>query len=80
MLRQRATSLRTWVKSGEPWIWFNAAAVGLSIAAVAGILLLIAVRGLAHFWPSTVALIEYQDSVGEQQVALGELTQEEHLP
>jgi phosphate transport system permease protein len=80
MLRQRATSLRTWVKSGEPWIWFNAAAVGLSIAAVAGILLLIAVRGLAHFWPSSVALIEYQDSVGEQQVALGEITQVEHLP
>lgn len=80
MLQAQQGSARTWMRSGEPWIWFNAAAVGISIAAVTGILLLIAIRGFAHFWPDRVALIEYQDSAGQQQTALGEIADREVLP
>ncbi|MEQ8861406.1 MAG: phosphate ABC transporter permease PstA [Pseudomonadales bacterium] len=80
MLHQRNANLRTWFRSGEPWIWMNAAAVGISIAAVVGILLLIGWRGFAHFWPASVALIGYQDSGGEQQVVLGEVADSELLP
>ena len=42
-------SLQTWIKSGVPWVWLNAAAVTASITLVAGLLLLIAARGLGHF-------------------------------
>lgn len=79
MLRQRHSGLRPWLASGEPWIWFNAAAVGLSIVAVSGLLILIAVRGLAHFWPADVRLVEYRDAAGQRQIALGELADTESL-
>ena len=42
MLKGEKASLKTWVSSGELWIWVNAAAVGISIAAVGGLLALIA--------------------------------------
>jgi len=80
MLNEKATGLRAWFRSGEPWIWMNAAAVGISIAAVVGVLLLIAIRGFAHFWPASVALIDYEDSLGRQQTALGEMADTERLP
>lgn len=80
MLREGRSSPRTWIQSGEPWIWFNAAAVGISIAAVVGILLLIAIRGFAHFWPDPVALISFEDSLGNQQIVLGERADTERLP
>ena len=38
MLRAEKTSVRSWFSSGELWIWINAAAVGISIAAVGGLL------------------------------------------
>ncbi|MFU8816056.1 MAG: phosphate ABC transporter permease PstA [Pseudomonadales bacterium] len=80
MLRARRSSLGAWFASGEPWIWLNAAAVGLSIVAVSGILLLLAVRGFAHFWPAQVALISYEDSLQRQQTVLGEIVDRERLP
>jgi len=58
-------------QSGTPWIWLNAAAVSISIIMVMGLLLLIAVRGLGHFWPKTIWEIEYQDQ-NSQVVLLGE--------
>ena len=74
------TAMRAWFASGEPWIWMNAAAVGISIAAVLGVLGLIAVKGFAHFWPSDVSLIEYVDEQGAKQVTYGELIELDSLP
>ncbi len=58
----------------------NAAAVGISITAVIGILGLIAVKGLAHFWPADIALIEYVDDQDRQQRIYGELVELDTLP
>ena len=69
-----------WFASGEPWIWMNAAAVGISVSAVIGILLLIAVKGLAHFWPSDVAMISFNDKNGQPQTVYGELIELDELP
>ncbi len=80
MLNERTLNVRAWFRSGEPWIWVNAAAVGISIAAVTGILLLIAWRGFAHFWPASVALISYESSTGEFETVLGEIADSELLP
>jgi len=71
---------RAWFASGEPWIWLNAAAVGISITAVVGILGLIAVKGFAHFWPSDITHIEYHDDQGAPHQAYGELVELDSLP
>lgn len=58
MTGQESQGMRSWFRSGEPWVWMNAAAVALSILAVVGILSLIAINGFAHFWPRDVAQLE----------------------
>ena len=59
--------MRDWFKSGVPWIWLNAAAVSASLIVVFGLLILIAVRGLGHFWPSNVLQADYNQR-GEQTI------------
>ena len=71
---------RQWFASGEPWIWMNAAAVGISITAVLGILGLIAFKGFAHFWPAEIHHIQYLDSQGEAQEVYAEQVQAERIP
>ncbi len=66
-------SLSTWIKSGSPWIWLNAGAVSISIVMVVGLLLLIAVRGLGHFWPADIMELSYQEPGGEAIMLIGEL-------
>ena len=46
--------MKAWFASGDPWVWLQAGAIGISITAVLGVLLLIAVQGLNHFWPHPV--------------------------
>ncbi len=58
----------------------NAAAVGISITAVVGILSLIAFKGFAHFWPSDVSLIQYKTESGALQQTYGELVELDSLP
>ena len=71
---------RSWFASGEPWIWINAAAVGISITAVVGILALIAVKGFSHFWPSDISLIEFTNQQGQHERVYGELVELDHIP
>lgn len=63
-----------WWSSGAPWIWLNAMAVGIGVAAVGGLLGLIAARGLAHFWPADVAVLSLTDGT----VVIGELVEIEY--
>ena len=65
--------INQWFKSGAPWVWLNAAAVSTSLILVAGLLGLIAVRGVGHFWPSDVAEFLYQDKDGKSQTIIGEI-------
>ena len=66
-------TFRDWVKSGAPWIWLNAAAVSASIILVVGLLGLIAVRGMGHFWPTPVYEITYQEQDGSRQQLAGQI-------
>ena len=52
-------SLTKWIADGTPWVWLNAAAVSASILLVVGLLLLIGVRGMSHFWPRDVMQANY---------------------
>ncbi len=66
-------NLRTWWKSGKPWIWLNAAAVSTSLVMVFGLLLLIAVRGLGYFWPADIVETWYTGRDGQRMRLIGEI-------
>ena len=80
LAQQSRLPLRAWIKSGEPFIWFNAAAVTISAIAVVGLLMLLAVRGLGHFWPGTVYDVQYAPNGLPVQRVIGELVESEHIP
>ncbi|MBD3895891.1 phosphate ABC transporter permease PstA [Halomonas sp. ML-15] len=67
--------MKLWWKSGAPWIWLNAGAVAVSIIMVLGLIGLIAVRGLSHFYPTEI--VEFQ--VGDPELGLGQMVMGEHV-
>ena len=70
--------LKNWLSSGRPYVWLHAGAVSVSVIMVAGLIVLIAVRGLGHFWPADVAAMEYFPTPDSSPVALlGEMVDEE---
>ena len=77
---EKKQSLKQWVRTGEPFIWLNAAAVSVSVVAVVGLLLLLAVRGFGHFWPADVAAIEYTIPGGASRRVVGEVVETEQVP
>ena len=64
--------IKTWFKSGTPWIWLNAAAVSVCMLMVVGILGLVTARGIGHFWPSQVVKFLYQEENKPERVIIGE--------
>jgi len=73
-------SLKQWVRSGDPFIWINAAAVSISVVAVVGLLLLLTVRGFGHFWPADVMEAKYTLPNSEGYTVAGELVETESVP
>ncbi len=71
--------IKEWFKSGSPWVWLNAAAVSTSLILVVGLLLLIAARGLGHFWPADIVEYQYLEN-GQETVVIGEELEESLLP
>ncbi len=71
--------VQDWFKSGNPWIWLNAAAVSASLIMVFGLLGLIMVRGLGFFWPADVQLMDYVDEQGQEVRLMGEIWGEEDV-
>ncbi len=72
-------NIKKWISSGEPYIWLNAGAVSLSIIMVVGLIGLIAVRGLGHYWPQQVISFNYHDG-SDDSVLIGEIVEQESLP
>lgn len=73
-------NLRSWFKSGTPWVWMSASAVSISLLMVFGILAMIAFRGLSFFWPSDLAVVEYHEPDREVIRLLGEFHDSEDVP
>ena len=69
--------LTKWIGSGTPWVWLNAAAVAASILLVVGLLMLIGIRGMGHFWPLAVHEIVYQTKEGETITLAGQIREKE---
>ena len=72
-------ALTKWIADGTPWIWLNAAAVSACILLVVGLLALIGVRGMAHFWPLEVQKVVYEQTDGSELVLAGQVREEEKV-
>jgi phosphate transport system permease protein len=72
-------SFKDWTKSGSPWIWLNAGAVAISVILVLGLIGIIAIRGLAHFWPADLQQSMATDLQGQKRMMLGEVVQKEQV-
>nr|WP_193074480.1 phosphate ABC transporter permease PstA [Pseudomonas sp. FME51] len=75
----KQNTFKAWFKSGNPWIWMNAGAVSIAVVMTVGLLALIAVRGLSHFWPSDVIEVDYRIPGQEALVTLGEVNSQEEV-
>ena len=71
--------MKEWFKSGSPWIWLNAGALALCLVMVVGLLSLIAVRGLSHFWPADIVAMTVEQPDGSQLRVMGELVRSQTL-
>ncbi|WP_447652239.1 phosphate ABC transporter permease PstA [Pseudomonas abietaniphila] len=76
----KKTSLKSWFKSGAAGVWMSAGAVSIAVIMTIGLLAVIAVRGLGHFWPSDVISAQYDVPGQEKHVLVGELVQSEEVP
>ena len=68
------------VQTGSPWIWLNAGAVAISVILVVGLISLIAVRGLGHFWPGKIVVTEYQIPGQDPRIVAGKIVESEEVP
>ncbi|MGF1657707.1 MAG: phosphate ABC transporter, permease protein PstA, partial [Verrucomicrobiales bacterium] len=71
-VKKSANSIGRWFQSGDPMIWICAGALALALIMVIGLLLLIGVRGLGHFWPKPIIQTTIIDPTGNERVVLGE--------
>jgi len=61
------------VAQGEPWVWLTAGSLAIASLMIAGLLVFIAVRGAATFWPRPLVEVSLMDG----QRVLGEVTDRE---
>ncbi|MGR9089679.1 MAG: phosphate ABC transporter permease PstA [Gammaproteobacteria bacterium] len=73
----KTEEIRAWVSSGSPWVWLSAGMVSLNLVMVFGLLLLIATRGLGHFWPASIEAITVNEPNGESSTLLGNIVDDE---
>lgn len=76
----KKASLKSWFKSGAPGVWISAGAVSIAVIMTIGLLAVIAVRGLGHFWPADVISAQYDVPGQDKHVLVGELVQSELVP
>jgi len=73
-------SLKGWFKSGAPGVWISGGAVAMAVIMTVGLLAVIAVRGLGHFWPADLIQATYKVPGQADLVVIGEVVQKEEVP
>jgi phosphate transport system permease protein len=68
--------LRTFIRRGDPAIWFTGAGLGVSLLMIAGMIGVILYNGLGFFWPSPLEQLTLKDGT----VLLGEIVAREPIP
>jgi len=70
----------SWFNKGEHWVWMSASMVSISVILVFGLLLMISVKGLSHFWPKEVYELHTLTESGNKQILVGEVHDEAIKP
>ncbi|NBA94448.1 phosphate ABC transporter permease PstA [Pseudomonas sp. R5(2019)] len=73
-------SLKGWFKSGAPGVWMSGGAVSIAVIMTIGLLAVIAVRGLGHFWPADLLHANYNVPGQANHIVVGEVVQKEEVP
>ena len=68
--------MKTFWRSGEPFIWITGGALAISLLLVAGLIVLVLANGLGFFWPHEVVRLTLDDGREIQ----GEITDREPIP
>jgi phosphate transport system permease protein len=76
----KQNSLKSWIKTGAPGVWMSAGAVSIAVIMTLGLLSVIAVRGLGHFWPADLMYAQYDVPNQEKHVLIGEVVEQEQVP
>lgn len=77
LFKKDSHTVGSWFRNGDPWIWMTASAVSISTIAVLGLLVVLAVNGLSHFWPSNVYQFDYDKGDGQVEQVIGEFADSE---
>ncbi|WP_407317020.1 phosphate ABC transporter permease PstA [Pseudomonas sp. nanlin1] len=70
----------SWCKSGAPGVWMSGGAVAIAVIMTIGLLAVIAVRGLGHFWPADLIHANYNVPGQPNHLVVGEVVQKEQVP
>ncbi|MFM8578116.1 MAG: hypothetical protein ACKOCN_04855, partial [Planctomycetaceae bacterium] len=73
--RRRRSAYAGLAAHGEPWIWLTGGALATALAMIIGLMLFIAIRGAATFWPQAMDMVELADG----RRAMGEVTASERV-
>ena len=76
----KQNSLNGWFKSGAPGVWISGGAVSIAVIMTIGLLAVIAVRGLGHFWPADLIQANYNVPGQANHIVIGEVVQKEEVP
>ena len=66
-------SLGVWLRGGAPGVWLSAGAVAIAVLMTLGLIGILAVRGLAHFWTAAVVQARYTPPGLEGRLVLGQV-------
>lgn len=78
--KDHKVGFKQWVRNGDPFIWANSSAVTISVLAVIGLLILLAVRGFGHFWPADIVEVDYSMPGMPVTTLIGEVVETEAVP
>ncbi len=70
-------TFKEWLHGGEPGIWLTAGTVSFSLIMVFGLLFLIIVEGMGHFWPKNLVRFHMVESPDRDRFKLGEVVDQE---
>lgn len=76
----KQNSLKDWFKSGAPGVWISGGAVSIAVIMTIGLLAVIAVRGLGHFWPADLVHASYDVPGQANHLVVGEVVQRKKCP
>ena len=72
----KRTALQQLWRSGEPFVWLTGGALAMALLLVAGLIGLILVNGLGHFWPASLARLVLTDGTR----LTGQIVEREAVP